>query len=168
MADYNVDFVALGRLLLHLVPARPPYVVTIDCTEWNFGDTPVNVLVAAVACKGTAVPIAWVALDHGGGSGAASHLRLLGRLLSVLGGSASSGDAAWPAGAQAIGAVVADREFISARLLGRLQEHGIPFAIRLRSDRRVGLSAELFRMSSAYFIFASQNRTFIEGRMESS
>ena len=62
MAGYDVDFVALGRLLLRLVPARPPYVVTIDRTEWNFGDTPVNVLVAAVACKGTAVLIARVAL----------------------------------------------------------------------------------------------------------
>ena len=49
LAGYEVDFARLGRLLVHLVPQDPPYVVVIDRTEWHFGQTPVNVLTVGIA-----------------------------------------------------------------------------------------------------------------------
>jgi hypothetical protein len=44
LAEYEVDFTALGRLLVHLLPQSPPHLVVIDRREWHVGQTPVDVL----------------------------------------------------------------------------------------------------------------------------
>ena len=76
LSDYEVDFRALGRLLMRLLPQTPPYRVVLDRTEWHFGRTPVNVLMVGIAHKGMAFPISWTVhqLD-----GAAEGRELLGR-----------------------------------------------------------------------------------------
>lgn len=127
LSDYDLDSVMLGRLLVHLLPQRPPYKVVIDRTEWHFGSTPVNILMIGIAHKKMAFPVAWTALPSGGGSSASAHIDVLDRFLSVV-------------DPGAIEVVMADREFISVTWLRRLQELKIPFNIRFRSDRRVGLS----------------------------
>jgi len=104
-------------------------VAVLDRTEWHFGKTPVNVLMMGIAHKGIAFPVAWKVLPSGGGSGTESHVDVLERFLSIVD----------PA---SIEAVLADREFISVDWMDHLQENNIPFAIRLRSDRKVGLSPE--------------------------
>lgn len=129
LSEYDVDFTALGSLLVHLLPQTGPYVAVLDRTEWHFGETPVNILVMGIAHKGIAFPVAWKVLPKGGGSGAEMHIQVLERFLAIV-------------DPESIKAVLADREFISVEWLTRLQERKIPFAIRLRSDRRVGLSEE--------------------------
>ena len=129
LSGYEVDFTALGRLLVHLLPQNGPYVVTLDRTEWHFGNTPVNILMVGIAHKGTAVPIVWKTLPNGGGSGADAHINVVERFLTIV-------------DPEAIRVVLADREFIGAEWLQALQEQGIPFAIRLRSNRRIGHSGE--------------------------
>jgi hypothetical protein len=55
LSEYEVDFAmlgiwdSLGRLLIRLVPESPPYEIVVDRTEWEFGSTPVNVLVVGWA-----------------------------------------------------------------------------------------------------------------------
>ena len=129
LSDYDMDFTMLARLLVHLVPERPPYVVALDRTEWHFGQTPVNVLMVGIAHRGICFPITWSVLPAGGSSGAGEQTKVLERFLAAVD----------PA---SIKAVVADREFISAEWLGRLQSHEIPFAVRLRSSRRIGLVSQ--------------------------
>jgi len=119
----------LARLLTRLVPERPPYVVAVDRTEWHFGQTPVNILTIGIAFRGICFPVAWSALSTGGGSSADEHAAVLERVLAVVD----------PAQVEA---VVADREFIPTRWLRRLQRQEIPFVVRLRSDRRIGLSPD--------------------------
>jgi len=127
LSGYEVDFTALGRLLVHLLPQNEPYVAVLDRTEWHVGNTPVNILMIGVAHDGVAVPIAWKVLPNGGGSGSEAHIRVLERFLAIV-------------DPEAIRAVVADREFIGVEWLLTLQEQDIPFAIRLRSNRRIGYS----------------------------
>jgi hypothetical protein len=43
-AEYEVDFTALGRLFVHLLLQSLPHLVVIDRTEWQVGQTPVDVL----------------------------------------------------------------------------------------------------------------------------
>ena len=71
------------------------------------------------------IPVVWRALPKGGGSSQTEHTGVLEQLLEVI-------------EASSIEAVVADREFISAGWLRQMQRRGIPFCIRLRSDRRIG------------------------------
>jgi hypothetical protein len=124
LSEYNVDFAMLGGLIAHLVPESPPYEVVVDRTEWEFGDTPVNILTVGIVHDKMAFPIAWTALSSGGGSGSEDQIGVLERFLQAVDPSS-------------VKVLTADREFISAGWLKRLNEEDIPFAIRLRSDRKV-------------------------------
>ena len=125
LSEYDVDFTMLGRLLVHLLPQDPPFEVVVDRTEWEFGETPVNVLVMGIVHEQMAFPVAWTALPSGGGSGTDDHICVLERFLQVVDPSV-------------IEVVTADREFISAGWLKRLQDEEIPFSIRIRIDRQIG------------------------------
>lgn len=127
LSDYEVDFTRLGRLLVRLLPQTPPYSVVLDRTEWHFGQTPVNVLMVGITHKGIAFPVSWTVLPDGGSSSAADPCEALGRFFAVVDPSDVS-------------VVLADREFICAKWLRWLQARKIPFVVRLRSDRRVGLA----------------------------
>lgn len=129
LSDYEVGFAALGRLLTRLLPQKPPYKVVLDRTEWHFGETPVNVLMVGIAHKGIAFPVSWTVLPNGGSSSAEDHRRTLRQLFEIV-------------DPEDIEVVLGDREFISAGWLRWLQDREIPFAVRLRSDRRIGLSPE--------------------------
>lgn len=124
LSSYEMDFTVLGRFLTRLLPQSAPYKVVIDRTEWHFGQTPVNVLMVGIAHKGVAFPISWTVLAEGGSSSASEHCRALGRFFQVVEPSE-------------IEAVIADREFISAKWLSWLQAREIPFVVRLRSNRHV-------------------------------
>lgn len=138
LKGYDMDRAALGRLLLHVLPVSPPYVLTLDRTEWHFGQTPVNVLAVGVVFGQVAVPIAWTALPKEGGSGTGDQIQVLEAALEGVD----------PASVEAL---VADREFISASWLRRLQVKEVPFAIRLRSDRRVALSSDASALPARLF-----------------
>ena len=123
LSDYDVDFAMLGRLIAHLVPESPPYEVVVDRTEWEVGDTPVNILTVGIAHDKMAVPVAWTSLPAGGGSSSDDQIRVLEQFLQAV-------------DPDSIQVLTADREFISARWLKRLKEEDIPFAVRIRSDRK--------------------------------
>ena len=129
LAGYDLDYAALSTLLIRPVPQEPPYVLVLDRTEWHFGQTPVNVLMIGIAHRGIAFPIAWTALPKSGGSGSEEQIEVLGAALRAL-------------DAEEVEALTADREFISVSWMKRLQAASIPFAIRLRSDRRLRLGEE--------------------------
>ncbi len=124
LSGYDVDFTALGGLLLHLLPQTPPYEVIIDRTEWYFGETAVNILMVGIAHEGMAFPITWAALPSEGGSGAEAQTEVMERFLQVV-------------DPDSIEVITADREFISVPWMRTLQTEDIPFVIRLRSDRRI-------------------------------
>lgn len=132
-AGFTFDYDRFGQFLLRLVPASPPHVVVCDRTEWHFGSTSVNVLMIGVAHEGIAFPISWTVLSHGGGSGAAEHIDLVDRFLEVV-------------EPEQIRVLVADREFTGGDLLCALKERSVPFAIRIKADRRVGPSSKEYSL----------------------
>ena len=129
LSGYEVDFAMLGSLLLHLLPQTPPYEVVIDRTEWYFGETAVNILMVGIAHEGMAFPVAWTALSSGGSSDPEAQTEVLERFLRIV-------------DPDSIKVVTADREFISVPWMRKLEDRDIPFAIRLRSDRRIWKSPE--------------------------
>jgi hypothetical protein len=129
LADYDVDYATLSRLLVRLVPQEPPYVLVLDRTEWHFGATPVNVLMIGIAHRGIAFPVAWTVLLKSGSSGSSEQIEVLEAALHAL-------------SASEVEALTADREFISVPWLKRLRAASIPFVIRLRSDRRLCLGED--------------------------
>ena len=84
--------------LISLLP-KGKQVLTIDRTNWDYGQTPLNLLVLGVVLEGFTLPLVWVALPHGGCSDSATRERLVARLLKSL-------------PAKRWKALVGDREFV--------------------------------------------------------
>jgi hypothetical protein len=79
--------------------------------------------------KGIVFPVSWIVLPNGGSSSAETHCKALERFFEIVDPSD-------------VDVVVGDREFISTEWLGWLQDREVPFVVRLRSDRKIGLSPE--------------------------
>ena len=119
-ALFDVDFLALARLMLALAP-KEKLLVALDRTEWDVGRRRMNLLVVGYVHHGMAVPIFWRELDKPGPSNQDERIDLVKRLLQVL-------------PASRIEAVVADREFMGSRFLSFLDEAGVGFVFRLRKN----------------------------------
>lgn len=128
MSGFAFDFSAFGRFLLRLLPQKEGFVVVMDRTEWHFGSKPVNVLMIGFAYKGIAFPVLWDVLPKEGASSTEERKTLFERFLRLV-------------EPEQIRSFVADREFIGHGWLSFLAERGVPFVIRVRSNRRVALGS---------------------------
>ena len=84
LSDYEVGFATLDRLLIQLLPQKPPYKVILDRTDWYFGETPVNVLMIGAGHKGIAFPISWTVLPEGGSSSTEAQQEALRRFFDIV------------------------------------------------------------------------------------
>ena len=122
LALFNYDHHVIARLMVALLPQQDNLIISIDRTNWQFGQTKINILMAAVAYKGMAIPIVWMLLDN---SSTKERIELIKWLLHVI-------------PATKIKAVVADREFIGNQWLGYLISTQLPFVIRIKRNAQVG------------------------------
>ncbi|WP_439823019.1 IS4 family transposase [Deinococcus marmoris] len=118
--DPQLDRNFFLSFLISLLPAGK-LVLSLDRTNWEHGDTPLNLLVLGVVLEGFTLPLVWVALDHGGCSDSATRERLVARLLESL-------------PAQRWKALVADREFVGKQWFTFLRKRKIRRVIRIRAD----------------------------------
>lgn len=70
-------------LMLIQLPAGK-LLISIDRSNWEHGETPLNLLVIGAVVEGYTVPLMWVALDHSGSSDTRARMWLVGRLLQFL------------------------------------------------------------------------------------
>lgn len=109
--------------LLDNLPHDEPLTVILDRTNWELGQTPLNLLMLAVVqpSTNTALPLCWTQLDHGGNSSTRARVELLESLFEIL-------------PVERIGMLLADREFVGEDWLAFLMERKIPFTIRIREN----------------------------------
>lgn len=124
LAHFSIDYSVFARLLLALIPGRDNYVISIDRTNWKFGKTDINILMAAVVYQGTAFPLVWRLIATQGSSNVDERTEVLEALLGLV-------------PAPQIAALVADREFIGGLWFERLIARRIPFFIRIKANTRV-------------------------------
>lgn len=125
MADFTFDFDAFGQLLLRLLPQKSGFTVSMDRTNWQFGETEINVLMIGI-CRGkVCFPVVWKLLGKAGNSNTDERIALTKRFLALV-------------DPRDIHTFVADREFIGERWLGYLIGEKVPFSIRIRKNTNVG------------------------------
>jgi hypothetical protein len=121
--DLNSDLIA--RLLFKILPFSGPYGLTLDRTNWKYGQTNINILVLGVVYKGLSLPILWTFLgDKRGNSDQLERIALLQRFIDLF-------------GIAAIDFLTADREFVGQQWWSFLIGHKIRFFIRLRANMHV-------------------------------
>jgi hypothetical protein len=126
VAQFDMDFASLARLLVTMLGVAPPFVLALDRTNWKLGKTETNFLVLALVHRGIAFPLFWHVLEkEGRGKAGNSNLcerrSLLLRYLSVF-------------GKESIAYVCADREFGGRDFAAWLLDHRISFVLRLRGN----------------------------------
>lgn len=132
-AKVSIDYQQLAVFLLSFVPHHQ-LTLSIDRTEWDFGQTQVNILCVVVSIGKMAVPIYFEMLDNNSGnSNATDRIELLKSLIGVV-------------GQERIQMLVMDREFIGQDWLSWLKQESIPFCVRVPKHHTILLpSGERFR-----------------------
>lgn len=111
----------VAAVVLTLLPEARKREFIIDRTNWKLGTADVNALVLAVLWRGTAIPLLFELLPHGGSSGTEIRLTLLEDVLCLL-------------SCREIAVLYADREFVGQQWIQGLARAGIPICVRLRQD----------------------------------
>lgn len=120
----QLDAGLISKLLMKMFKANQVF-LCLDRTNWMFGKRHINILVLAVAYKDMAIPIMWSFLNHKGNSNVEQRISLVQRFINLF-------------GTKCIKCLLADREFIGDQWLKWLDNHGIPFVIRVRENMKLG------------------------------
>lgn len=121
---FDLGSAAVARLVVGLLGLKPPWVLTLDRTEWYLGKTPLNVLTLGIAYKGAAFPLLWLVLPKTGNSNLQERKTLLEDFRRIF-------------GTEAIAYLCADREFAGKAWVDYLRQQQIPFRLRIRKNTKV-------------------------------
>lgn len=142
--SFDLNAIAVARLMLVWlqggIDLKPPYIVSLDRTNWKFGRTEINVLMMAIVYKGVAFPVLWSLLGKAGNSSVQERQALLRRYFDAF-------------GKDSIHYLTADREFGGKAFLSWLTEQEIRFVIRLRGN--IGISNRRGVTQAGRDLFAS-------------
>lgn len=100
------------------------YTIAIDRTEWQFGQSWINVLMLSVAFRQVSIPLLWIVLDEKGCSDDLERKAILQQFIDEF-------------GADSIRFVSADREFCSKQWLEYLIENKIAYRLRIKASYQI-------------------------------
>jgi len=121
MANYMLDTDLIAWLIFQLLPHKPPYRLAMDRTNWQFGETDINVLTLAIVYRGVAFPILMLMLDKRGNSDTLERIKIIDRYIKLF-------------GRETIDYLLADREFVGERWIEYLNGQKIRYYIRIREN----------------------------------
>jgi hypothetical protein len=123
--DYEMDYAEITEAIVALMGIPEPWVLSIDRTDWQFGDCVFNILMLGVVHEGVAFPLVWCLLDKRGNSNSPERIKLFNQFLKRFGD-------------REIACLTADREFVGKAWFGYLlQDPLTPFRIRIRENHGV-------------------------------
>jgi hypothetical protein len=121
MASYLLDTDIIARLIFNILPHKPPYKLAMDRTNWQFGETDINVLTLAIVYQGVAFPLLMLMLDKRGNSDTKERIMIMNRYIKLF-------------GLDTIDCLLADREFVGTHWMAYLNRRKIPYHIRIREN----------------------------------
>jgi hypothetical protein len=144
LRGFDLNCVAVARLMLRWLQTgiglKAPYILSLDRTNWKFGQTHINVLMIAIVHNGVAFPLLWSLLEKAGNSSVEERQSLLECYCEAF-------------GKNSISYLTADREFGGKAFLSWLKGQKIGFVIRLRGNIRIANSRGV--MQAGQDLFAS-------------
>ena len=120
--DLGSDWLAAP--IVQMLGLSGKWYLSLDRTNWKIGKTDINLLVLAVVSRRYRVPLMWSVLGKAGNSNTSERMDLMQRYLNLF-------------GASSIKVLFADREFIGLEWLTFLDDNGVPFVIRIKSNQCV-------------------------------
>ena len=126
-ASYVLDHDLVAKLIFSLIPNNQKVGLTLDRTNWKFGENNINIMVLGVVYEGCAFPLLFFMMDKFGTSNTQERIALMERYDRLF-------------GMDSIDFLVADREFIGHEWLSYLNRNRIVYHIRIRENFDVVLA----------------------------
>ena len=124
-SQVHFDYDAIARLIVQMFGLDQQfYYLTLDRTNWQWGDKDINILTLAIVYRGTAIPVYWMILNKRGNSNQRERIALLKRWIRVF-------------GRQNLRGILGDREFIGGMWWQWLSENHIAFVMRMKESQLV-------------------------------
>ena len=128
-AHFDLSYECVTGLILHLLPVKSDFTISIDRTNWKLGKFNINILTAGIIYDGVAFPICWHLLPKRGNSNSDERIHLMKQVLKRI-------------PLSHIQIVLADREFIGKEWFRWLQTQNIPFVIRIKENALVSYKGD--------------------------
>jgi len=126
IAEYAFDRDIIARLVFNLLPQQDDLTLTIDRTNWKFGQANINIFMLGIVYQGVAFPLLFSMLPKRGNSNTKERIELIERFINLF-------------GKERIECLVADREFVGRPWLEYLNHNNIRYHIRIRNNFKVFL-----------------------------
>ena len=76
-SEFDLDYREIARLVVGLMKIPQPWVLSVDRTNWQFGDCIFNILMLGIVHEGVAFPLVWTMLDKKGNSNYKERITLI-------------------------------------------------------------------------------------------
>jgi len=124
IARYVLDSDLIAKLIFGLLPDKENLKLSIDRTNWKFGQTDINIFMLGVTYKGVAFPLLFKMLDKRGNSNSKERIDLVERFIRLF-------------GTNCIDCLMADREFVGDDWIKFLNDNKIRYYIRIRNNFKI-------------------------------
>jgi hypothetical protein len=122
---YVLEVTEVAQTIMVLLNIPEPWVLSIDRTDWQFGENIFNILMLGVVHEGVAFPLVRLMLDKKGNSNSAERAKLFNQFMECF-------------GEREVACLTADREFVGKDWFSYLRESPqTPFRIRIRENHRL-------------------------------
>lgn len=122
---YPMDYTEIAQAIVDLLEIPEPWVLSLDRTEWQFGNCVFNILMLGVVHQGVAFPLVWCVLSKRGNSNSRERIELFTRFLEQF-------------GERQIDCLTADREFVGKDWFAYLLHDPLTrFRIRIRANHKL-------------------------------
>jgi len=120
-SGYEINYAQVASLLFGLFADNEKVYLSMDRTNWQWGKSPINILMLSLVYKGTAIPIYWSMIPSKGNSNTQARIDLVNRFIRHFGKGCLAG-------------LLCDREFVGKDWFAYLQSSEIPFYIRIKCN----------------------------------
>jgi hypothetical protein len=126
IASYSLDSDLIAILVFNLLPSRYKLILSIDRTNWKFGQTNITIFMLGVVYKGVAFPLLFTMLDKIGTFNSQKRIDLINTSIRL-------------SGKLVIEFAFADREFVGKDWLAFLNRNEIRYYICICTNFKVFL-----------------------------
>jgi len=120
-AEFDLNLDTISTMVFNLLPLPKPYTLSMDRTNWKFGNLDFNILTLSVCYQGVGIPLMWMMLPKKGNSNTNERKQQIGRYIRLF-------------GADSIESLLADREFIGKDWFAWLIGEKIKFHLRIKEN----------------------------------
>jgi hypothetical protein len=139
-SEFPVSFSLIALFIASQLP-YDKYTLTMDRTNWKYGNTHINILFLGIVHQGAAIPILWITLSQekkSGNSNADERIALMELFIEIF-------------GAEKIESYLADREFIGKKWISYLLEKIGKFRIRIKRNTQISRTKGGFSPARNFF-----------------